>query len=142
MTTLNTLLKIFKYLAYLNIPFILAAFYFAYKPLIQLADAEELIEGASIALILLGFGFTFTSLRDVKKIDKMGRFIIERPLLFKRFVGITMSIGIIGLFAGLIIMFVWESRMNLGIGITSFGLGYLALIKSIIDQAKDLTDHY
>ncbi|MCR9250511.1 MAG: hypothetical protein NXI20_08795 [bacterium] len=139
---MNNILKVFKYIAFLNIPFILVGFYFAYKPLVQLAEPEELIEGASIALILLGFGLTFTSLRDVKKIDKMGRFIIERPKIFKWFIAITMSMGIISLFVGLAVMFVWEERLNLGIGITSFGLGYLALIKSIIDQAKDLTDHY
>lgn len=139
---MNSILKVFKYIAFLNIPFILIGFYFVYKPIIQLGEPEELIEGGSIALILLGFGLTFTSLRDVKKIDKMGRFIIERPKIFKWFIAITMSMGIISLFIGLAVMFVWEERLNLGIGITSFGLGYLALIKSIIDQAKDLTDHY
>lgn len=139
---MNSILKVFKYIAFLNIPFILLGLYFVYKPIIQLGEPEELIEGGSIALILLGFGLTFTSLRDVKKIDKMGRFIIERPKIFKWFIAITMSMGIISLFVGLAVMFVWEERLNLGIGITSFGLGYLALIKSIIDQAKDLTDHY
>ncbi len=141
---MNVILKTFKYLAFLNIPFILAAFYFGYKPLIfGFESIEQIIEEISVALILFGFGMTFTSLRDVKKIDKMGRFIIERPKIFKWFVGLTMTVGIASLGFGLGVMFIGpENRFTLGIGITSFGLGYLAMIKSLIDQAMDLTNHY
>ncbi|MEM8568827.1 MAG: hypothetical protein AAGF85_20380 [Bacteroidota bacterium] len=31
---------------------------------------------------------------------------------------------------------------QLGIGLMSFGIGFIALAKSLVDQAKDLTNHY
>lgn len=133
----------FKYVAYLNIPFMLGAFYFIYEPLLTGGSSEEIIENIPTALVLIGFGLSFTSLRDVKKIDKMGRALIERPKLFFFFVYFSLILGFGALTLGLVLII--NSSLNqhsLGIGLAALALGFISMVKSIVDQAKDLTDLY
>ncbi len=137
---MNSLLKIFKYLAYFNLPLALAAIYLVYEPIFT-KDSEAFDKNLPTALILVGFAMSISSLRDIKKTDKMSRYIIERPKVFKVFILITMLLAVGTSIWGGVMMFS-PDEYSLGIGFTSFGVGYLALIKSIIDQAKDLTDHY
>ena len=77
---MNSLLKILKYMAYLNIPLMLGALYFIYQPIFT-GDVAGTVDNSPKAILLMGFALSFTSLRDVKKIDKFGRFIIERKVL-------------------------------------------------------------
>ncbi len=137
---MNLLLKIFKYIAYINLPLIFIAVYLIYQPLLT-GNGEAFNTNLPTALIIMGFALSFTSLRDIKHTDKMSRYIIERPKVFKIFVLITLAMAIGFTAWGGYMMFTPE-EFSLGVGFSSFGIGYMALIKSIIDQARDLTDHY
>ncbi|MEM8568826.1 MAG: hypothetical protein AAGF85_20375 [Bacteroidota bacterium] len=73
---MNKILVILKYVAYLNIPLILGALYFIYAPIFK-GEPSGTVENIPKVLLFLGFALSFTSLRDMKRIDKMGRFVIE-----------------------------------------------------------------
>ena len=137
---MNSILKVFKYVAFLNIPLMAGGLYYAYRPFFVDGDKTFYLESISMALLLVGFGMTMTSLRDVKKIDKMGRFIIERPKFFKHLIYLCVTMSLLATFFGLYLLIIGSNQF--GIGLTSFGLGFLSLAKSLIDQAKDLTKHY
>ena len=144
---MNTILKVFKYLAYLQILFMLGAVYVIYEPIISGSAFEKggeklLMGGISNGLILLGFGLSLVSLRDHSKIDKSGRWVIERPKLFKRFVYFSLVVSLLALIVGIIFLIDEFEIGGLAIGLCSFSVGFLSLIKSLIDQAKALTSHY
>ena len=132
---MNLGLKLFRYIAFLNIPLMIIGMFFLYEPLFHAPSLAAYKEGVSKAFIFIGFGMTFTSLRDVKKIDKFGRYFLERPKLFKPYYYISLLIGLLSTFIGIILMF-YDAHLQLGVGVTSFGVGYVSLIKSLADQAK------
>ena len=138
---MNKILVILKYIAYLNIPLMIGALYIIYLPLLT-GYSSETIDNTPKALILVGFALSFTSLRDVKKIDKLGRFVIERPIVFRTVLYSAIFLSLIMLLYGVYLVITTADDNQLGIGLMSFGIGFIALAKSLVDQAKDLTDHY
>ncbi|MEM7110554.1 MAG: hypothetical protein AAF519_20160 [Bacteroidota bacterium] len=138
---MNKILIIFKYIAYLNIPLMLGALYFVYAPIFDGALSGT-VENMPKALLLMGFALSFTSLRDVKKIDKMGRYVIERPALLKAMVYQVIILSVVVLLYGAYLLIFTTNDSQLGVGLMSFGVGFVALAKSLVDQAKDLTDLY
>ena len=138
---MNKVLVILKYIAFLNIPLMLGGLYFIYAPMLA-GSMSDAIDNAPKALILIGLAFSLTSFRDVKKIDKMGRFIIERPIALKVIMYVIMTHSLIALGFGAYLLTFTPDDNQLGVGLISFGIGFMALVKSMIDQAKDLTDHY
>lgn len=119
----------------------LGGLYFIYAPMLT-GNMSDAIGNVSKALILIGLAFSLTSFRDVKKIDKMGRFIIERPVALKVMMYVIMTQSLIALGFGAYLLSFTSDDNQLGVGLVSFGIGFMALVKSIVDQAKDLTDHY
>ena len=74
--------KIFHYASFLQYPFIIAALYYTYRPLIigmEKFDKTEIISNYNLVLLFFGIAFSFTSLADITKRTKLGNKIL--PLI-------------------------------------------------------------
>ena len=128
----------FKYVSYLNIPFMLGGIFYTYRPL--LFKEYPLLEDVSFAFILLGFGLSLVSLRDLERVDRLGRWFMERERLFRIYVYVLLTVCLFGLFMGFYALLKASSDdlRLLGIGLLSLALGMLGFVKSLIDQAQYL----
>ena len=62
---MEKLIRAFSYVSFIKYPIMLAAVYFAYKPVIL--GQTDFLTGMNTALILIGVGFSLDSLKDYEK---------------------------------------------------------------------------
>ncbi|SDM57982.1 hypothetical protein SAMN05421823_11633 [Catalinimonas alkaloidigena] len=128
----------FRYISYANLPFMLGGLFYVYRPL--LFEGYNLLEDISFAFILMGFGLSLVSLRDLDRVDKISRWVMERERVFQVYIYTLLAVCCFGLVMGsyaLVKASTADGRL-LGVGLLSIALGMLGLIKSLIDQADYL----
>ncbi|MBO3100286.1 hypothetical protein [Gelidibacter pelagius] len=133
--------KIFHYASFLQYPFIIAALYYSYKPIIigmDDFDKAELISNYNLVLLFSGIAFSFASLADIRKRTKLGNKIFGKQKNAKRWI-IYMCILVLMTFTlGIYTMYFakYEELKDLSIGIFVFGIGIIGLLRMNLEIIK------
>ena len=105
-----------------------------------MANKEPDFEYLNYCLILFGVALSFSTLQDTKKTQKRFlRKIWENPKKGKIALGIMFSMAIIMIVSGLIMFFTANSSslINVSLGITILGIGFLGLLKGSIEMFEN-----
>ena len=133
--------RIFHYASFLQYPFIIAALYYSYKPIIIGIDnfgKAEIISNYNLVLLFFGIAFSFTSLADIRKRTKLGNKIFGKQKNAKRWI-IYICILVLFTFALAIYTMFFakdEKLKDLSIGIFVFGIGIIGLLRMNLEIIK------
>lgn len=130
-------LKIFHYLSYVSLPFLLIAVFYTYKPLVY--GLETMWEDYNIALTFMGIGLSFASLVDPTKKNKFSKKIYGHPRVSKIFlIYVTCLFLIIFSFGLYSLFFSNNEKLNeLAVGVIVLGIGVLSLLRLAIEMVKN-----
>lgn len=138
---MDRIFKIFHYASFLQYPFIFAALFYSYKPLIigmDNFDKAEIISNYNLVLLFFGIAFSFTSLADIRKRTKLGNKIFGKQKSAKRWiiyicilVSVTFTLAVYTMFFAKD-----ESLKDLSIGIFVFGIGIIGLLRMNLEVIK------
>ena len=133
--------KIFHYVSFLQYPFIIAALFYSYKPIIigmDNFDKTEIISNYNLTLLFFGIALSFTSLADIRKRTKLSNKIFGTKKRAKRWI-ICICILILSTFTlAIYTMFfvIDENLKDLSIGIFVFGIGIIGLLRMNLEIIK------
>jgi hypothetical protein len=133
--------RMFHYASFLQYPFLAAALFYSYKPIIIGIDnfnKTEIISNYNLVLLAFGIAFSFTSLADITKRTKLGDKIFGKPKNAKRWI-ICICMLILFTFALAIYTMFFpsdEKLKELSIGIFVFGIGMVGLLRMNLEIIK------
>lgn len=133
--------RIFHFTSFLQYPFLLAALYYSYKPLIIGVDSfekAEIIANYNLVLLFFGIAFSFTSLADISKRTKLGDKVFGKPKNAKRWLIYICSLIFITFALAIYTMFFPADEMlkELSIGLFVFGIGIIGLLRMNLEVIK------
>ena len=133
--------RIFHYASFLQYPFIVAALFYSYKPIIigmDNFDKAELISNYNLVLLFFGIAFSFTSLADITKRTKLGNKVFGTKKSAKRWITYICILILITFTLAIYTMFfaINENLKDLSIGIFVFGIGIIGLLRMNLEIIK------
>lgn len=133
--------RIFHYASFLQYPFLMAALFYSYKPLIigmENFDKGEIISNYNLVLLFFGIAFSFTSLADITKRSKLGDKVFGKPKNAKRWIIYICTLILIIFALGIYTMFFAHNEMlkDLSIGLFVFGIGIIGLLRMNLEIIK------
>lgn len=133
--------RVFHYVSFLQYPFLIAALYYSYKPIIIGIDSfekAELIANYNLVLLFFGIAFSFTSLADITKRTKLGDKIFGKPKNAKRWLIYVCALILITFALAIYTLFFPADEMlkELSIGLFVFGIGIVGLLRMNLEIIK------
>ncbi len=130
--------QFFHYISYLQYPLIIAAMYFALKPIIF--GFDNVWGDYNKLLILMGLSISFSTLQDTKKTqNNLSKKVWESPGLGKAFIFalststfFILLTGIFGYFAS-----TNEILRELSFGVIVLGIGLIGLLKAAVEMFEN-----
>lgn len=133
--------KIFHYLSFVQYPFLVAALYYCYRPIIvgfKEFGVEEMVSNYNLGLLFLGIGLSFASLADVTKKTKIMDKVFGKPKRAKLWI-IYICILILVIFSIATFLAFFSPNENLkglSVGIFVLGVGMLGLLRMNLEIVK------
>ncbi|SMG47108.1 hypothetical protein SAMN05661096_03351 [Marivirga sericea] len=132
--------KIFHYLSFIKYPILIIAVYYSYKPIFS--DGKDLLESYNYALIFLGLGMGFDSLKNYGKLTWLDKKVYHKPKVAKYYFSVLgllilslVVFGAIGYFST-----AQSALKELSIGLIIIGIGTIALLKAGMQATKNFIE--